>query len=166
MALRTSTLRSLGVLLLASASPAMPATPSAPSVPADTAVSEARLSLVTQALASDAFEGRAPGTRGEDRTIAYLIQQFRALGLQPGGAHGGWTQAVDLVRTQMPADATMSVAVAGERIALVQNREVAALTLRPVDRVRIKDAPLVFVGYGVAAPERHWDDYKGADLRG
>jgi len=129
-------------------------------------VSEARLSLVTQALASDAFEGRAPGTPGEQRTVAYLIQQFKALGLKPGGEHGGWTQAVALVRTQMPADAAMNVTVRGEKIPLVQNREVAAMTLRPVDRVRIADAPLVFVGYGVSAPERQWDDYKGADLRG
>jgi Zn-dependent M28 family amino/carboxypeptidase len=60
----------------------------------------------------------------------------------------------------------MSVTVRGERIPLVQDRDVAALTLRPVDRVVIQDAPLVFVGYGVTAPERQWDDFKGADLRG
>lgn len=129
-------------------------------------ISAARLSLVTQALSSDAFEGRAPGTPGEQRTVDYLVQQFSALGLKPGGENGGWTQRVALVRTQMPADATMRVTVRGERIPLVQNVDVAALTLRPVDRVVIQDAPLVFVGYGVTAPERQWDDYKGVDLRG
>jgi Zn-dependent M28 family amino/carboxypeptidase len=129
-------------------------------------ISAARLSLVTQALSSDAFEGRAPGTPGEQRTVDYLVQQFEALGLKPGGEDGGWTQRVALVRTQMPADAKMSVTVRGERIALVQDRDVAALTLQPVDRVVIQDAPLVFVGYGVDAPERKWDDFKGADLRG
>jgi Zn-dependent M28 family amino/carboxypeptidase len=129
-------------------------------------ISAARLSLVTQALSSDAFEGRAPGTPGEQRTVDYLVQQFAALGLKPGGEDGGWTQRVDLVRTQMPADAAMSVTVRGERIPLVQDRDVAALTLRPVDHVVIADAPLVFVGYGVNAPERKWDDFKGADLRG
>ena len=129
-------------------------------------ISAERLSNVTQVLASDEFEGRAPGTPGEDRTIAYLIEQFSALGLQPGGENGGWTQAVALLHTKLPLDATMRVTLRGEQIPLVQNTDVAALTLQPVDRVVINRAPLVFVGYGVTAPERHWDDYKGADLRG
>ncbi len=129
-------------------------------------ISAERLSEVTKTLASDEFEGRAPGSTGERRTVEYLAAQFRAAGLQPGGDDGGWTQAVPLVRTQVPGDAAMSVTVGAERLPLVQNTDVAALTLRPVDRVVVQDAPLVFVGYGVAAPERGWDDYKGVDLRG
>lgn len=132
----------------------------------DAFISTERLSGITKVLASDEFEGRAPGTAGETKTVAYLVEQFRAAGLQPGGERGGWTQAVPLVRTQVPADAVMSITVGGERLPLVQNRDVAALSLRPVDRVVVQDAPLVFVGYGVSAPERAWDDYKGVDLRG
>ncbi|HET7201802.1 MAG TPA: M20/M25/M40 family metallo-hydrolase [Steroidobacteraceae bacterium] len=129
-------------------------------------ISVDRLATVTRTLASDEFEGRAPGTPGEGRTVAYLVERFKAAGLEPAAPDGSYTQVVPLVRTQVPADASMSVTVGGERMPLVQQRDMAALALRPVDRVTIQDAPLVFVGYGVSAPERDWDDYKGTDLRG
>ncbi|MCE3283941.1 MAG: hypothetical protein K0R70_197 [Steroidobacteraceae bacterium] len=129
-------------------------------------VSVERLAAVTKTLASDEFEGRAPGTPGESRTLEYLVAQFKDAGLEPAGPDGSYTQAVPLVRTQVPADAAMSVTIGGERIPLVQQKDMAALALRPVDRVRIERAPLVFVGYGISAPERDWDDYKGVDLRG
>jgi len=129
-------------------------------------ISGARLSDITRVLASDDFEGRAPGTPGEAKTVDFLVAQFKALGLKPGGEDGGWTQAVPLIRTQVPADAAMSVTIGNEKLPLVQNKDVAALTLRPVGRVVIENARLVFVGYGVTAPERDWDDYKGVDLNG
>jgi Zn-dependent M28 family amino/carboxypeptidase len=129
-------------------------------------ISGERMSGIAKILASDEFEGRAPGTPGETKTVEYLVAQFKALGLEPGAGAGSWTQAVPLVRTQVPDDAQMSVKVAGETLPLVQHEHVAALSLRPVDRVVIEAAPLVFVGYGASAPERGWDDYKGVDLRG
>lgn len=129
-------------------------------------ISGERMSGITRILASDEFEGRAPGTPGETKTVEYLVAQFKALGLEPGAGDGGWTQAVPLVRTQVPDDAKMSVTVAGTKLLLVQHENVEALSLRPVDRVVIEAAPLVFVGYGASAPERDWDDYKGVDLRG
>jgi Zn-dependent M28 family amino/carboxypeptidase len=129
-------------------------------------ISGERMSGIAKVLASDEFEGRAPGTRGETKTVEYLVAQFKALGLEPGGETGRWTQAVPLVRTQVPDDAKMSVTVAGVKLPLVQHENVEALSLRPVDRVLIESAPLVFVGYGVSAPERGWDDYKGVDLKG
>ncbi|HEX9207842.1 MAG TPA: M28 family metallopeptidase [Steroidobacteraceae bacterium] len=125
-----------------------------------------RLADITRTLASNEFEGRAPGTVGEAKTIEYLVAQFKAAGLEPAGPQGAYTQVVPLVRTQVPVDAAMSVTVKGERRVLVQQKDMAALALRPVDRVTIAGAPLVFVGYGVTAPERQWDDYKGADLKG
>ena len=131
-----------------------------------TPISIDRLATITRTLASDEFEGRAPGTPGEARTVAYLVDQFKAAGLEPAAADGSYTQVVPLVRTQVPPDASFSVTVDGERVPLVQQRDMAALALRPVDRVTIQAAPLVFVGYGVSAPERDWDDYKGVDLRG
>lgn len=134
--------------------------------PARDGVDPQRLSEITKTLAGDEFEGRAPGTPGEAKTIAYLVEQFKAAGLEPAGPGGSYTQVVPLLRTQMPVDADMSVTVAGQRMPLRQQEQMAALSLRPVDRVRISDAPLVFVGYGVSAPERGWDDYKDLDLRG
>ena len=125
-----------------------------------------RLSEITRTLASDEFQGRAPGTPGDTRTIEYLVAQFKAAGLEPAGPHGTYPQVVPLVRTQVPADASMSVMLGAERRVLVQQKDMAALALRPVDRVTIAGAPLVFVGYGVDAPERQWDDYKGVDLKG
>jgi Zn-dependent M28 family amino/carboxypeptidase len=125
-----------------------------------------RLSDIVKTLASDDFEGRAPGTPGETKTVDYLIAQFKALGLTPGGEAGGWTQTVPLLKTQVADEAVMSFDVAGQAVPLAQKQQVYVSSLRPVDRVQIQAAPLVFVGYGVAAPERGWDDFKGADLKG
>lgn len=120
-----------------------------------------RLSDDVRTLASDAFEGRAPGTPGETKTVDWLVARFRQLGLQPGGRDGGWTQAVPLVRTRIGAG-TMKVGATP----LVQGRDIYVSTVRPVDRASIANAPMVFVGHGVAAPDRQWDDFKDVDLRG
>jgi Zn-dependent M28 family amino/carboxypeptidase len=129
-------------------------------------VDPAQLSATVKVLASDAFEGRAPGTPGETKTIAYLIDRFKALGLEPAGEARGWTQAVPLTHTQAGAPVALTLTGAGATTPLEQGRQIYVSTVRPVDRVRIQDAPLVFVGYGVSAPERGWDDYKGVDLHG
>ncbi len=129
--------------------------------PAAAQVSPERLSADVKTLASDAFEGRAPGTPGETKTIAWLIAQFKAMKAQPGGPNGSWTQPVPLVHTRM-GSGTVRV---GDT-ALVQGRDVYLSTVRGVDRVAIENAPMVFVGYGVSAPERGWDDFKGLDLKG
>jgi Zn-dependent M28 family amino/carboxypeptidase len=128
-------------------------------------VSPQRLSDDVRVLASDAFEGRAPGTAGEERTIAWLIDQLRAIGLAPGGRDGSWTQTVPLLHTQL-GTGTIAIARGQTATPLVQAQDIYVSTVRAVDRVHIADAPLVFVGYGVTAPERRWDDFKGVDLRG
>ncbi len=146
---------------LAACVPAIRTTPPAPPVTAGSApIDPARLSDIVRVLASDEFEGRAPGSPGEDKTVAYLSREFAALGLQPGGENGGWTQRVPLVRTQLQPG-TVRI---GDRT-MTLGDDVYFSTVRPVDRARI-DAPLVFVGYGVSAPERNWDDFKGVDLTG
>jgi Zn-dependent M28 family amino/carboxypeptidase len=129
--------------------------------PAIAQISPERLSADVKTLASDAFEGRAPGTPGETKTIDWLITQFKAMKAQPGGPNGSWTQAVPLVHTRMGSGTVR----AGDT-ALVQGRDVYLSTVRGVDRVAIANAPMVFVGYGVSAPERGWDDFKGLDLKG
>jgi len=125
-----------------------------------------RMSDVTRTLASDAFQGRAPGTPGEDKTIPYLIEQFKAAGLEPAGEHGGWTQEVPMIHTQLKAPVTVSVVQGGQTLPLRFPEDIYLGTTRAVDRVAIASAPMVFVGYGVTAPERGWDDFKGVDLKG
>ncbi|MBE7218211.1 MAG: M20/M25/M40 family metallo-hydrolase [Caulobacteraceae bacterium] len=148
------------VLLAVSASMARASEP-------DQAAAEAgRLSATVKVLASDAFQGRAPGTLGEARTIAYLTARFKALHLEPGGPRGSWTQSVPLVRTRISAPPVLRVVGMGAPIVWRQMDQAYVSTVRPVDRVAITSAPMVFVGYGVSAPERGWDDFKGVDLQG
>ena len=125
-----------------------------------------RISQTVKVLASDEFEGRAPGTPGETRTIEWLSRRFGELGLEPGGERGSWTQSVPLVRTQIDSPATLSFAIQEKQRPLTQSNDVYVSTVRKVDRVSIESAPVVFVGYGITAPERQWDDYKKVDLRG
>ncbi|MDP3855113.1 M28 family metallopeptidase [Phenylobacterium sp.] len=129
-------------------------------------IDPARLSAIVKTMASPEFEGRGPGSPGETKTIAYLTKEFAALGLEPAGEKGAWTQDVALVKFELPGASTISLSQDGAARPLVRAKDISVTTMRPVDRVAIKDAPLVFVGYGVTAPERGWDDFKGADLKG
>ncbi len=140
--------------------------PSAAAADSKSPISPARMSETVKALASDPFQGRAPGTPGEAVTVKYLIQRFRALGLQPAGEHGGWTQRVPLIHSTAGTPTRLEVKIAGSIVPLVAGRDIDPQTIRPLSQVTIRDAPMVFVGYGVAAPERDWDDYKGVDLHG
>ena len=139
---------------------------SIPAKAANNPIKPAALSATVKVLASDAFQGRAPGTPGEAVTVAYLIKRFKALGLKPGGPGGAWTQAVPLVRTQVGAAPQLAVHDAGGSMLLGQGETAYVSTVRPVDHLTIDKAPLVFVGYGVTAPERGWDNFKGVDLTG
>ena len=129
-------------------------------------VDPARMSAIVKTLASDDFQGRAPGSVGEARTIDYLTAQFKALGLEPAGDAGSYSQVVSLLHTQIAQPGTYGIKVGAEAMPLSFGKDISPLTLLPVDHIAIKDAPLVFVGYGVSAPERGWDDYKGVDLKG
>lgn len=129
-------------------------------------VSADNLSRHVRVLASDEFEGRAPATPGEEKTIAYVVDELKKAGVQPGGEQGGWTQAVPLVRAQVDGRVTTALKIGGKEQALANGDDIVLQSLSPVDRVDVIDAPLVFVGYGITAPERGWNDYKGADLTG
>ncbi|WP_294337280.1 M28 family metallopeptidase [uncultured Sphingomonas sp.] len=124
----------------------------------------ARITQTVRTLASDTFEGRAPGTAGEERTIGYLIARFEQLGLQPAGPDGQWVQRVPLLHTKLGTPATLAF-TGKTSTPLTLGTDVYLSTIRPDDSAVI-DAPIVFVGYGVKAPERQWDDFKGADLKG
>jgi Zn-dependent M28 family amino/carboxypeptidase len=125
-----------------------------------------RMSNMIRTLASDEFEGRAPGTSGEAKTIAYIAEQFRLAGLEPAGENGAWTQKVPLVRTQLAKGGSVTVAARDGALNLRVPDDIYLSTVRETARARIEGAPMVFVGYGVAAPERPWDDFKGVDLKG
>jgi Zn-dependent M28 family amino/carboxypeptidase len=130
------------------------------------AISAVNLANHVRTLASDEFEGRAPTTQGEDKTIAYLSEQFAAAGLKPGGPDGRWTQDVPLVRSRIDGDVSVAFDVRSEHLPLRQADDIVVQTLYPTDHVKVEKAPMVFVGYGVHAPELGWDDYKGVDLKG
>jgi Zn-dependent M28 family amino/carboxypeptidase len=117
-------------------------------------------------LSSDEFEGRGPATPAEKKTVDYIIAQMKAAGLQPGGANGGWTQTVGLNLFKLAPDAGATVKVGDWNRSLAQGIDIALRTRLPQQRLTLKDAPVVFVGYGVNAPERNWNDFKGLDLRG
>ena len=133
---------------------------------AETVIDIGRLSEITRTLASDPFEGRAMGTAGEDRTVAYIADQFRKAGLEPGGENGGWTQTVPLIRTRLAKESRFSIAQGGRTLQLGFPKDIYLSTVRPVEEARIRNAPMVFVGFGVSAPERQWDDFKNVDLKG
>ena len=130
-------------------------------------ISPQRLSADVKVLADAKLAGRAPGGPGEAGTIAYLTAQFKAAGLKPAGDRGGWTQAVPLIRFSVdPASTKFQLTLGGATRDLPETRDVMIWSQRPVPRVQVENAPLVFVGYGVTAPERGWDDFKGVDLKG
>ena len=131
-----------------------------------TSIDSQRLSNIVKVLASDEFEGRAPGGPGEAKTIEFLIDQFQSLGLEPGGTDGTWTHAVPLIHTQLASNGRLSVSVGDMSQNWVQGLDVAVSTVRPVDKIDIQSAPLAFVGFGASAPERNWDDYGEIDLTG
>ncbi len=129
-------------------------------------ISAETLLAATETLASDEFEGRAPGSEGETKTVAFLTEHFAALGLTPGNPDGTWVQQVPLVGiTPLPGD-RLVVTAGGESRTLEPAADYVATTKHVVDEVSVSDAEFVFVGYGARAPEYDWDDFGDADLRG
>jgi Zn-dependent M28 family amino/carboxypeptidase len=119
----------------------------------------------TKALSAPEFEGRAPGGPGEEKTVAYLIDKFKSAGLKPGNPDGTYIQKVPLVGiTATPAP--MELAKGATKKNLTWKDDFVAWTKHVADSASINNSELVFVGYGVVAPEYNWDDYKGLDVKG
>jgi Zn-dependent M28 family amino/carboxypeptidase len=119
----------------------------------------------TKVLSSDQYEGRGPGTKGEELTVNYLLDQFKKIGAKPGNTDGTYAQKVPLVGiTASPAPLVLTKGA--QRVSLSWKADFVAGTKRVVDEVSLNDSELVFVGYGVVAPEHNWDDYKGLDVKG
>jgi Zn-dependent M28 family amino/carboxypeptidase len=134
-------------------------------VPPIPAISETTLRDVTTRLASDEFEGRSPGTRGEELTVNYLTEQFRAAGLQPGN-NGSWTQDVPLIEMTSTNYSALRFSGGGVNMSLRHADDFVANSYRITPRTDIRNSDVVFVGYGINAPERGWNDYEGIDVRG
>jgi Zn-dependent M28 family amino/carboxypeptidase len=139
---------------------------------AEPAFDAARLSEHIRILSDDSFEGRGIATQAEPKVIKYLSEQYAAAGFEPGGdlqADGSrlWTQAVALNRFEVE-DFKAQVKVGDWTLPLAQGEQIVASTRLPnaSGHVMLMNAPLVFVGYGIKAPERNWDDFKGMDLKG
>ena len=153
--MRRATLFGAGLAALMAASPVLAQT-----------IDPVRLNNLTRELASDYFEGRGPVTVGEDRTIEWLIEQFSALGLEPGGQDGSWVQVAEVSRTMQDGPATLSARAGDDTVTFARATDIIVGSDRPVDRISLNDVPVVFAGYGVSAPERGWDDFKDVDVTG
>ena len=164
----TLCIRRLGVcmvlaqLVVLSALAASP--PSGQADDAGRAISAEGILAHIRTLASDEYEGRLPGTRGEDLTVQYVTGQFKKLGLAPGNPDGSYVQAVAL--NGVRGTPKGSFTAGSHTITLEFPKDAVASSERFIPSVQVKDSDLIFVGYGVVAPEYHWDDYKGVDVRG
>jgi Zn-dependent M28 family amino/carboxypeptidase len=131
-----------------------------------------RLSEIDKTISSDAFEGRGVNTPAEVKNVNYVIDQFRSAGLEPGGdmvnTKRSWTQNVPLLQSEIVGTPQITLNLGnGQSLPLTQGNEIAVRSpMNGQMAVNLANVPLVFVGYGVAAPERQWDDFKGQDVRG
>jgi Zn-dependent M28 family amino/carboxypeptidase len=127
-------------------------------------ITTADLMQHTKALSADEYEGRGPGTKGEELTVKYLTDQFQRLGLKPGNPDGTYVQKVPLAG--FTAQPTASFTAGDKKIDLKFPEDYVAVSRRFVAQSKVENSDMVFVGYGVVAPEYGWDDYKGLDVKG
>ncbi|HEX6218222.1 MAG TPA: M28 family peptidase, partial [Sphingomicrobium sp.] len=129
-------------------------------------IDPAILSNDIKVLASDEFEGRGPGTAGEQRTVDYLIRRFKNAGAEPAGENGGWTQAVEMQRATIAPDRKLTVSGTGAQCNFDAAPDSILWTRNDAPRVELAGLKIVFAGHGITAPDRGWDDFAGADLAG
>ena len=120
---------------------------------------------VTKTLSDDSFEGRAPATPAEEKTIAYISDRFAKAGLKPGGTDGGWYQAVPLVELNAKAS-PLSITGGKMPLSFTAPTDMIIHSYQVQPHIAVKDSDVVFVGYGINAPERGWNDYAGVDVKG
>jgi Zn-dependent M28 family amino/carboxypeptidase len=163
---RLLTIAPLVAVAALSASCSKPASPPAPAAVAFPAIDGNAVLEHTKTLSSDEFEGRAPGSRGEDLTVAYISDQFKKAGLKPGNPDGTWVQKVPMVGITADQKASLAFRKGAREQKLAWRDDFVAWTKHVSETVGLDKSALVFVGYGVQAPEFTWDDYKGVDLKG
>ena len=136
-----------------------------PVPPPSTDIDETLFREHVRMLASDEFEGRKPGTPGEEKTIAYLVEQFRKLGLKPGNGES-FLQPVPMIESIAGADASLTIAGRSGPLTLRYGRDMVIWSRRGVAEPELRGSELVFAGYGIVAPEYAWNDYAGIDVHG
>src|SRR5436853_5975972 len=152
------------ILLLAAVAVAFAAeSPNVPKAAGDS-ITAADLLNHIKVLASDEFEGRAPGTKGEELSVKYISDQFKAIGLNPGNPDGSYTQEVPL--TGIKSVPKMSFTLGSNTTELKYPDDYVASSARLQNEIKIDNSDVVFVGYGIVAPGYGWDDYKDVDVRG
>lgn len=130
------------------------------------ALSEATMKDVTRELSLDSYEGRAPGSVGEEKTVAYLISKYKAAGLEPGN-NGSWTQDVPLIEITAKNVSALTIADrSGKAMSFAYGSEYVIGSYRETPKTDIKQSEMVFVGHGIVAPEKGWNDYAGVDVKG
>jgi Zn-dependent M28 family amino/carboxypeptidase len=129
-------------------------------------IAAADFARMVEALASDDFEGRAPGSPGGEKTVEYIAAQYERIGLRPGGEDGGWFQTVPMVETTADPATTLKLDMDGQTRELAFGGDMVIGTRTGQPQVQVADSELVFVGYGVDAPEQQWNDYAGLDVEG
>ena len=117
-------------------------------------------------LSSDEYEGRKPGTKGEDLTVRYLVDESKKLGLQPGNPDGTYVQKVPLVGITGAEAQPLTITKGTQKRTFKWSDDVVAFTKRVTDKASIADSDIIFVGYGVEAPEFNWNDFKDVDVKG
>jgi hypothetical protein len=120
----------------------------------------------TQALSADEFEGRAPGSKGEELTVNYLVDAFKKIGLKPGNTDGSYTQKVPLVGITGAEARPLTIAKGGKKQTFAWKDEVVAWSKHVAPAASLENSELVFAGYGVEAPEYRWNDFKDVDVKG
>ncbi len=160
----------LGLAACATSSQGGAGTAQAQRVFAGPPLSEAALMEHITILSSDEFEGRAPGTNGEELTVQYLERAFAAAGLQPGvrlaDGSRSWRQEAVLSAATLMNEPTLTIAGSDGARPYVYGEDFTAWTRRLEENIALENAELVFVGYGIVAPELNWNDYEGVDMAG
>lgn len=133
---------------------------------ASSAIDETTLSEAVAELSSDAYEGRGPSSPGDEKAQAYLAAQLEAIGLQPGASDGSWKQPLEIVGITSKAPGTWTFLGPRSGVNLRDYDEAIAYSGTQNERASLESAELVFVGYGIQAPEFDWDDYKDIDVSG
>jgi Zn-dependent M28 family amino/carboxypeptidase len=128
-------------------------------------IDPAILSNDIKILASDDFEGRGPGTAGEQKTVDYLINRFKEVGAEPAGEKGGWTQSMDMTRHTLAEQRTVRFDGPSDQCRIDVSADAVLWTNNQAPRIALANVPVVFAGYAMNAPDKGWDDFAGVDVK-
>jgi Zn-dependent M28 family amino/carboxypeptidase len=149
-----------------SAAPSAAAPFTAQAETASQAITGPRIDEWIRTLSSDEFEGRAPGSAGDEKTRRYIAGELEKMGLEPGGADGSWEQPVELVGIDSKLPDQWTFANGAKKLSVKASDDYIAASGVQNETAKVDGAEVVFVGYGIQAPEYQWDDFKGMDLHG